>query len=122
MSAPDLAGRHALLVEDDDLLARALGDLLGAWGATVLGPATTAEQALALVAQAERIDVAIVDINLRGETSFAVADTLLAREIPFVIMTGHRASMLPERYQDLAILQKPCSARQIASTLHALTS
>jgi CheY-like chemotaxis protein len=121
MSNLDLTGRRILLVEDEYLVARSLCGLLESWGATILGPASTVERALGLSATADRIDFALVDINLRGVTAFPVADALLARGVPFVFTTGYGTSMIPEHYRDVAALQKPVTAAMLAKSLLILT-
>jgi CheY-like chemotaxis protein len=120
MSDLDLAGRSILVVEDDYLVARLLSELLEVWGATVIGPAATIELALALLAETERIDLAVVDVNLRGATGFAVADALLTRGVPFIFTTGYETSAIPERYHAVAVLQKPFRQAEIAKALQAL--
>ena len=54
--------------------------------------------ALRLVAATLILDGAILDIDLHGQPSFAVADALQARGIPFVFTTGYGSSMIPEPY------------------------
>lgn len=103
----DLTGCHILVLEDEYLIAQALAGLLQAWGATIIGPVPTAERALDLLVKTPRIDFAVVDINLRGVPSFAVADSLFSRGIPFAFTTGYGSSTIPERYRSIAILQKP---------------
>lgn len=117
----DLTDRHILVVEDDDMLAESLGELLKGWGATVLGPKATTALALALLAQAERVDFAVVDLNLHGTTSFAVADALLARGIPFAFTTGYGNSSIPEPYRHAAVLRKPFGRAELAKALGALS-
>jgi DNA-binding NtrC family response regulator len=120
MTNLDLTGRHILLVEDDYMLARALVSLLETWNATILGPVATTERALALMGQTDRIDLAVIDVNLRGETSFALADDLIARGVPHIFMTGYGASTIPERYRGAAILQKPFKAAKLVEAILAL--
>ena len=122
MNDLDLTGRRVLVVEDEYLLARFLRELLEIWGATIFGPAATIEEALALLAQADRVDFAMLDVNLRGATAFAVADALRARGIPFIFTTGYTPSTIPERYRDAAVLRKPFSNAELARALLALAS
>ena len=46
--AADVPARHVLLVEDEELVAMAMAEELQAGGWTVVGPATTLEEAQAL--------------------------------------------------------------------------
>lgn len=84
-----IAGRTLLVVEDEPLLGMLLEDVLGDAGAAVLGPATTVERALELLKSADRVDAAIVDVNLAGVRSDAVASELVARGVPFVYATAY---------------------------------
>ena len=38
---------------------------------------------------AEAIDAAVLDVNLKGQKSYPVADALAARGVPFVFSTGY---------------------------------
>lgn len=122
MNDPDLTERCILLVEDDHVIARSLARLLTLWGAIIAGPAATAEQALALLENTDRLDFAVVDINLRGAMAFAVADALIARGVPFAFTTGYDASAIPERYRHAAVLQKPYDPVDIWKALFRLTT
>ena len=122
MSDPNLTGRCILLVEDEYMVAEPLAELLEVWGATILGPAPTLEQALGLLARTDQIDFALVDVNLRGIKAFPLADALLARGVPFVFTTGYGTSMIPEPYRDVAVVQKPFSKIALAKALLVLAS
>jgi len=89
MLAPaPLAGLRVLLVEDNFLLAEVHQGSVGAEWLHVVGPAGRVESALKL-ACGERLDGAILDINLHGEMSFVVADVLCERGVPFLFVTGY---------------------------------
>ena len=64
--------------------------LLEGHGYRVLGPASTVAEALRLLA-AERPDVALLDVNLRGETVTPVAEALRTRGVPFVLASAYEA-------------------------------
>ena len=105
--AETLAGRHILLVEDDFLIALDVTASLKAAGAQVVGPAASLAGALALAAKAEQLDGAILDINLRGEMVYPVADALRARSVPFVFVTGYDRASIPAPYADVPVCEKP---------------
>src|SRR4051812_36195947 len=117
MCDPDLTGHSILLVEDEHLIVRSLVRLLGLWGAQIVGPVPTAEKALTLLQSAQRVDGAVVDINLRGGRSFQVADVLSARRVPFVFTTGYDASVIPQRHRQVPVFQKPFDAVEVARAL-----
>ena len=106
---PDDVLRHCrvLVVEDEYLLADEVALALGDAGANVLGPAGTVEDAVATITTSERIDAAILDTNLRGELVFPAADLLLARQVPFLFMTGYGAAFFPPRFGGVVRCEKP---------------
>jgi CheY-like chemotaxis protein len=96
-----------LVVEDETLVALQLQGDLEDEGHHVIGPATSLKQGLTLAEQ-EDIDAAFVDVRLGRETSAAIADKLLARNIPFAFATGYSdVTMLPDHLRKVPKLGKP---------------
>ena len=114
-----LNGRRVLVVEDEALVAMLVEDALLEAGATVLGPSATVAEALALL-QTETPDVAVLDLNLAGETSTPVADALAARSIPFVVATGYGADGLPPGHAKVPVLAKPYDPDDLTAALGRL--
>lgn len=105
--AVDGSGRKILLVEDEALIAMQAQKTLSDAGYTVIGPATRLGDAPELIAN-NVLDGAILDINLNGERSFAIADLLISRRVPFMFCTGFTAaSILPDRFRDIPVIVKP---------------
>jgi DNA-binding NtrC family response regulator len=105
-----------MILEDDPLLALDLEDMLTDLGATVVGPASSVEQALRHVE--EGIDAAVLDLNLRGVYSFPVIDKLQRDGTPFVVCSGY--AELPEtreRLRTARVLPKPCDFEKLAGLL-----
>jgi DNA-binding response OmpR family regulator len=71
--------RVILLVEDDYVIARQLARKLTAAGADVLGPVPDVTRALRLIAETAHIDGAVLDVNVRGDMVYPVAEALRAR-------------------------------------------
>src|SRR4051812_19908821 len=107
MPEASLQGRKILVVEDEYLIADDLRKALEDAGAEVLGPVPTVEDARALVEEQGTIDAGVLDINLRGEMIFPVADVLAARGVPFLFATGYEEWSLPERFANATRLEKP---------------
>ena len=105
MNSP-YSGRRVLMVEDEMIVAWLLEDMLTDLGCSVIGPAGSVNQALAMI-EAELIDAAVLDVNLNGEMSYPIADALAARGVPFVFSTGYNKDSLPNSYQSFPVLQKP---------------
>jgi CheY-like chemotaxis protein len=108
-----------LLVEDEMAIALMLEDLLSSLGYDVVGPVGRVREAIALV-EREAMDAALLDVNLGGEKVYAVADTLAARDIPFVFVTGYGAAGLPAPYRDRPSVPKPFKRRALALALAAV--
>jgi|SRR4051794_37317997 CheY-like chemotaxis protein len=102
----DLTGIRILVVEDTLLIADLIVEQLEEVGCDVIGPASHVERALALV-EAERLDGALLDINLRGELCFPIADALAERGVPLAFLTGYGESVVPPAYRARPRLSKP---------------
>ena len=105
-SGPDLRGARILVVEDSCLVADMIADHLNECGCAVVGPATRLDAAL-LLAGSERLDGALLDVNLAGEESFPVARMLQARRIRFAFLTGYSDITLPDEFAGVPCLTKP---------------
>jgi CheY-like chemotaxis protein len=89
-------------------------------GAQVVGPVPTRDKALALLASGESFDAAVLDINLRGQAVFPVADALIERGIPFVFATGYDQSAVPAPYLGVRRWEKPFEPAELAEALSEL--
>lgn len=112
-----LNGRRVLVVEDELLVAMDLEWVLRAQGCTVLGPAATVKRAVVLIGE-EQPDVALLDLNLGGQSALPVAAVLKARSVPFLVVSGYGENELqaPE-LSPAPRLVKPVNHHQL---LHAL--
>ena len=118
MTTPDtpLRGKRILVVEDEYFIAKSLARDLQQAGADVLGPVPTVADAMALI-DAGSVDAAVLDVNLRGEMAYPVADALTERRVPFVLATGYSADALPVRYASLPRCDKPVAADALVAAL-----
>ena len=115
-----LEGCHILVVEDEYMLADELQTELSDLGATVVGPAGTIEDAIHLIVSDVRIDGAILDVNLCGESVFPAADALTARKVPFLFATGYDQSVMPSRFADTVLCEKPINIRLITRAVRQI--
>jgi len=113
----ELAGRCVLIVEDDYHAAEDLSAIVREWQGVVVGPVPTVGEALALVDSGEKVDAAILDINLGGEKVFPVAEALKAIGIPIIFVTGYDNWMIPQEYEDTPVLRKPAEADNVVHLL-----
>jgi CheY-like chemotaxis protein len=111
-----LSGARVLIVEDEYYLADDLSRALSDAGATVIGPVATLQEAEQRLGDAA-FDCAVVDMNLRGEFAFAVAERLKARNVPFVVATGYNEGSLPEALKNVPRVEKPFAPKQVIELL-----
>lgn len=109
-------GHSVLVVEDEYLVADEIVEMLEQRGARIMGPVQSPAQALDLIAR-ETPDGAVLDINLRGESVYAVADALTAAGVPFIFVTGYDQWVLPSRYADVLRCEKPIDPAALANAL-----
>jgi CheY-like chemotaxis protein len=111
----ELSRLKILVVEDEPLVAMALENLLVDSGCTVIGPASNLRQGMRLVGE-EAPDGAVLDVNLRGEMVFPLADALAAQSIPFAYVTGY-GKLLRACNHGRPVLQKPYSNQQLLNII-----
>jgi CheY-like chemotaxis protein len=102
-----LAGRRVLVVEDDFVVAQDLLEELLRCGAQVMGPVATVAEALELLQSGPSPYMAILDIKLRDELVYPVADALRAQGVPFLFTTGYDVWAIPQAYADVMLIEKP---------------
>lgn len=113
------AGKRILLVEDEALVAMLLEDMVAELGATVVGLESRVDLAVAC-AESEELDAAILDINLGGQRSYAVADALRLRGVPFVFATGYGEVGVDAAHRGAPVLIKPYSIDDVARALRTV--
>ncbi|HRD78252.1 MAG TPA: HWE histidine kinase domain-containing protein, partial [Hyphomicrobiaceae bacterium] len=112
-----LAGRTVLVVEDNLIVALRFEQALKHLGADRIVIAGTLEQAMTL-AMSDSVSLVVLDINLRGTRSYAVADTLMERDVPFFFATGYGIDAdLPERFKHIPIVPKPSTEAALLRTI-----
>lgn len=111
-----------LVVEDEPLIAMLLEAELVNAGYEVLGPACSVAEAFGLLGE-RRPDAALLDVNLRGEKSFPIAEVLQSEGVPFAFCTGFtEESEIPERMRGTTRLSKPIPQEDIRRALAALVA
>ncbi|HWE16655.1 MAG TPA: response regulator [Hyphomicrobiaceae bacterium] len=111
----ELRDLRVLVVEDSWHVAHALKALLEELGVSVAGPASTLEEAERLLA-AHAPDVAVVDINLKGEMAYGLIDRLSERGVQVVVISGYAVPQVAQA-KVTAVLQKPFSAKSLLAVL-----
>jgi CheY-like chemotaxis protein len=114
-----LSGRRVLVVEDETLILMIIEDMLADLGCESVTTVATVGQALALI-DTQVFDAAMLDMNLDGNRSHAVADALAARGVPFVFATGYSGRNMREGHRDRPVLKKPFPYEQLVEVLTGL--
>ncbi len=115
-----LDGKKVLIVEDSMIIALDAEDAVESLGAQSVSTAANVAQALQILEQ-EDFAFALLDVNLGPENSFAVADILVARGLPFLFATGYGESIaFPERLAGAPVINKPYGAQQLREALASL--
>lgn len=102
----DYARYRVLVVEDEPLIGMDIECAVESFGHEVIGPIAELGEALNVAAD-ESIDFAILDINIRGGNSYTVADILLKRGLPVLLLSGYGKHTLPDGLHEAAHLTKP---------------
>ncbi len=109
-----------LIVEDEPLIAMMLEDFLEILGKLAVATVDSVATALAAL-DAQEVDVAILDVHLRGgEKSTVVAEALAAKNIPFIFASGGDGDGVDDRFRDRPRLQKPFTMDGVERALAAL--
>src|SRR6266852_2461168 len=114
-----LEGRKILIVEDEAPIALSLASAVAQAGGFAVGPAATVAASFALMAD-HALDGALLDIRLRGETSFPLADVLAVLGIPFVFVSGLSSALMPYTHRERLLFDKPYEAAEVIATLARL--
>lgn len=110
------AGLRVLVVEDEVAIAMLVEDMLLDLGALVVGPAGRLAEGKAL-AESEEVDVAILDVNVAGESVYPIVDILARRGVRFIFSTGYGAAGIDPSWRDRPILPKPFSQAELEAAL-----
>lgn len=116
-----IAGLSVMVLEDEPLIALNLEDVLIEAGAKMFGNFASCAAALKAFGEAGTMpDVAILDINLSGETSAQVAERLDREGVPFVFTTGYgKGHELLEQFPGRVALRKPTQTSELIEALAA---
>jgi DNA-binding response OmpR family regulator len=101
---------NVLFLEDDALINLRTTEMIERLGYSVR-PCLTVVEALSAYHENEP-DLAVLDIDIRGTSSFVLADWLRHRGVPIIFLTGYD-SVAPSSLRDVPICRKPCSEDQL---------
>lgn len=110
---------RVLVVEDEPLIGMDIEDAVQGLGHEVVGPIAQLDEALDLATLAT-LGCAILDINIIGGHSYPVADMLLKRGLPVLLLSSYRAETLPVRLHEEPRLPKPFTNAQLVEEIREL--
>ena len=110
--------RSILIVEDEPLIAMMLEDFLDSLGHSVRGICDSVHGALDEVEKGG-FDLAILDVNLKGENVWPVASRLREKNVPFVIATGGHVDPPPPEFNDAPVIEKPYTVDRVTPAIDA---
>ena len=70
-----------------------------------------------MIASADAIDAAVLDINLQEDPVYPVADALQAHGVPLLFATGYDPTSAPLALRAVPLRQKPIDPPVVARTL-----
>jgi DNA-binding response OmpR family regulator len=110
--------RSILIVEDEPLIAMMLEDFLESLGHSV---SATCESVGDALQEAEKggFDLAILDVNLKGESVWPVAMKLREKNVPFVIATGGHVDPPPAEFANAPLIEKPYTVDRVTPAIEA---
>lgn len=111
-----LRGARVLVVEDEDLIATLLEELLSKLGCVVVATATNVTEATA-VAERDEIDVALLDVMMKGLDVHPVVEILARRGVPYAFVTGYGLIRTTGIYRNRPVLTKPITLPELRRVL-----
>ncbi|WP_292367610.1 response regulator [Methanoregula sp. UBA64] len=113
--------KRIMIVEDETIVAMTLEDALRNMGYAVVGPVSTADDAVRL-AETEKPDLILMDIRIKGDRDgISAAEEINEKHnIPIVYLTAHGDDKTLERAmktQPYGYLTKPFRDRELHSTI-----
>lgn len=115
MSQPP-AGTRVLIVEDDTIIAMTAEDMLDEIGCKTAAVASTVAEALARAEDTD-FDIALLDLNLKDETSLPVAQRLRDTGKRFIFATGYGGLPHGCGFTDAPVISKPYRLEQLAAII-----
>ena len=115
----EAAPLRILVVEDEMMIAFYIEDCLTGFGHHVVGPASRVGKALDLI-ETEKLDLALLDVNVSGEEVYPAAVELRSRGIPFMFLSGYGSRGLREEWKGSPTLEKPFAPEVLEARIDAI--
>lgn len=102
----ELENLRFMILDDEAIIALDLAGMLEDLGHTVVSMATRVAGGMDFARHGD-LDMAILDINVNGVTSFPLASILQGRGIPVIFASGYGERGLIDGFRDALVLTKP---------------
>lgn len=110
------SGKRLLIVEDGYFLSEEARQKLQELGATLLGPVSTAEDALELI-KGKNVDAVILDLHLDAGFVFPIVETLQRLKLPYLFAIGHEPPIVPAGFTGFILCDKAAEIEHIGKAL-----
>ena len=114
-----LKGLRALVVEDEYFIASDLKRILTVHGAEPVRLSGSVDDAMVQI-RSGSFEFALLDINIRGDMTFLVADEFQRKVVPFAFVSGYNREFIPPRFAGVPNWGKPYDEREIVVGIKAL--
>ena len=113
-----LLGTRILVIEDEFLIATVIEDVLRQAGAEEVVIAVNMQEAREALA-GRTLDIAMIDIQLDegSDSGLSLGRLAMARNIPFIFLTGYTGVVLPDGFSAVPVLTKPYIPRTLIEAL-----
>lgn len=111
--------KRALVIEDESPVGLEIESALTDAGFEVVGPIMSVKEALQ-VARQSSFDIAVLDANLNGQNVGPVADILVERRVPFVVVSGYAREHLPLALANAPFQSKPVNTVRLVALIQRL--
>ena len=116
VDADPLHGLRVLIVEDETLVAMLIEEYLLEMGCEVALSASRVAKAMKGL-QTRRVDAAVLDVNVAGESIGELVEDLCQRHIPFIFASGYGARGVDAKWSGNPVLQKPFTGADLRTAL-----
>lgn len=118
--AETITVRNLIILEDNPLILLDMQTCIEELGIVSVFAASSLSEARRLI-NAHPDAVSLLDVDIRGETSFELAQDLVSTGRPMAFMTGYAdAGALPEQLRAVPVLRKPVQQVELEKMVRRL--
>ena len=107
------------VVEDDALIRMMIAGMVEELGHRVVAEAGTVQDAKVMV-DAAAFDLALLDVSIAGQSIAPIAEILVRRCLPFLLVSGSEESSLPEPLSKALVLRKPFAISKLKDAIETI--